>query len=63
MDKFVDGFKSLGIPASTPLTYQGPSEFERADVFARQFKKCSILQNHNIGYSSNTAPLTEQSEV
>lgn len=54
MSDYEEQFKSLGLPSSTPVNYQGPEQYARA------FKKCTILDEHNVSYSSDTTQCEEQ---
>ena len=53
---FEAGFALLGVNPNPGLQYPG------AVTYARQFKKCSILTEVNVSYSSNTSaiPLNKQ---
>jgi len=48
---FEAGFALLGVNPSRESHYPG------AVVYARQFKKCSILTEVNVSYSSNTSAI------
>lgn len=46
---FEAGFQLLGISANPAANYQG------AKSYAQQFKKCSILTDVNVSYSSSSS--------
>jgi hypothetical protein len=46
---FEAGFKLLGIGVSPAANYQS------AKTYAQQFKKCSILTDVNVSYSSSSS--------
>tara|TARA_R110001599_G_scaffold341026_1_gene561787 strand:- start:1211 stop:1417 length:207 start_codon:yes stop_codon:yes gene_type:complete len=48
MENIVSGMQQLHLPTITPMDYRG------AEEFARQFKKCSALEEHNVTYSAST---------
>lgn len=52
MEEFQEGFRLMGLSTSTPKDYKGPEEF------AKQFEKCSMLNNHSIVYSSHSDAVT-----
>lgn len=49
---FEAGFALLGMNPNPAVHYPG------ATTYARQFKKCSILTDVNVSYSSNTSAIT-----
>lgn len=53
MNYFVKGFQQLGLSTSTPIDYKS------AEDFARQLKRFSALEEHEIHYSPGTAPGNE----
>lgn len=46
---FEAGFELLGLSVNPGANYRG------ASAFAKQFKKCSILTEANVSYSSSTS--------
>lgn len=49
---FEAGFELLGLGNSVGANYQG------AKVFAQKFRKCSILTDVNVSYSSSSSATT-----
>ena len=54
---FEAGFALLGVNPSPGLQYPG------AATYARQFKKCSILTEVNVSYSSNTSAINLNKKI
>ncbi|AOA08909.1 hypothetical protein BFC21_25225 [Pseudomonas sp. TMW 2.1634] len=54
---FEAGFALLGVNPSPGSQYPG------AATYARQFKKCSILTEVNVSYSSNTSAISLNKKI
>ncbi len=54
---FEAGFALLGVNPNPAVHYPG------AVTYARQFKKCSILTEVNVRYSSNTSAISLNKKV
>jgi len=54
MTNYEKKFELLGLSVETP------KEYESAEQFARNFKRCSILKDTEVTYSSNTYALTQE---
>ena len=48
MDKYEDEFKLFGLSTANLPEYKDPEQY------ARQFKKCSVLQEKRVSYSADS---------